>query len=170
MTIKIWKNLFNEYFKQILDYKNHKVFDVEHSIDRYRERVDDNLALYTALLKKGIDWIIQNKKENIEDRYIFISKKYGFGIQVHWRKDRYYNKFNAYSATTFSNDEMNFFTKADKKLFLENVYKLYNTKNIDKEYYRYRFEGDLDRETRLIDLDMFIEDNKIYHTYEIITL
>lgn len=171
----MYKKLFKEYFRKTLTYKSHEIFDTEHSLQRYVDRVSKDTTNYYLLLKKAIDWIIKNKKENIEDRYIFISRKNGFGIQVQWRKDRYSNLLNGYSATTFSNKEMNFFTKADKEVFLENMRKY--VKGLDKifestkdNYYMYRFENELKKETDLIALDMFIEDNKIYHTYELIKL
>ena len=37
--MKKYKSKFQEYFKQILSYKNYKIFDVEHSIERYNERI-----------------------------------------------------------------------------------------------------------------------------------
>lgn len=171
--MKKYKPELNEYFKRVLTYKRHEIFDVEHSIDRYNQRFDitgEYPELYFNLLKKGIDWVIKNNKENIEDRYIFISKKYGFGIQVHWREDRFTKEYNGYTATTFSNDEMNFFTKADKQVFLENCLP-HQVIGIEKGiYYTYKFEGNLKKETDLINLDMFIENGKVYHTYQLIKL
>jgi hypothetical protein len=172
--VRKYETQLKEYFKNILLYKNHNVYDIEHSIERFKERMTLlETPVYFNLLKKGIDYIIKNKLEKIEDRYIFISKKHGFGIQLHWRQDRYTKEFNGYSATTFSNDEMNFFTKADKEVFLENMNKQ-NGKLLKTDlvsiYYRYRFENELKEETDLIDMDMFIEKGKIYKTYKFIKL
>lgn len=171
--MKKYKPELNEYFKKVLTYKGHEIFDVEHSIDRYTQRFDitgEYPDLYFNLLKKGIDWVIKNNKENIEDRYIFISKKHGFGIQVHWREDRFTKEYNGYTATTFSNDEMNFFTKADKKVFLENCLP-HQVIGIEKGiYYNYKFKNELKEETDLVNLDMFIEEGKVYHTYQLIKL
>jgi len=182
--MKKYKSKFQEYFKQILSYKNHKIFDVEHSVERYKERIPiPDIPAYYNLLKKGINWIIERNKEYEEDRYIFISRKHGFGIQVHWREDRFSKEFNGYSATTFSNDEMNFFTKADKEVFLENfkinmidnkpkskLTELLAETSIDRIYYLYKFENELKEETELINMDMFIEDGKVYHTYKFVRL
>ena len=188
--MKKYKSQIQEYFKNVLSYKNHNIYDVEHSIIRFKERVSSlDILIYFNLLKKGIDWIIKSNKEKIEDRYIFISKKYGFGIQVEWRKDRYKNVFNGYSATTFSNNEMNFFTKADKEVFLENITKQHAPKNalfiidslssliekkckdqINSKYYSYKFENELKEETDLINMNMFIEQGIVYYTYIFIKL
>jgi len=75
--------ILKEYFKEVLhNYQGHNIYDTEHSVERYKERIGKDIFLYTKLLKKGINRIIENGKETIEDRYIFVSKKYGFGIQV----------------------------------------------------------------------------------------
>ena len=177
--------LLQEYFKEVLhDYQGHNVYDTEHSIARYNERVGKDIFLYTKLLKKGINWIITNNKENVEDRYIFISKKYNFGIQVEWRKDgNDKNKYNGYTATTLSQDEMHVFTKADKQLFLENIleycetykskfkYTLNKANDIlNNDYYRYVFQEGLKEEMNLCGFDLFIEAGKIYYTFELIEL
>jgi hypothetical protein len=174
--MKKYESQLQEYFKNVLTYKNHTVYDIEHSLARFKERLPLLEApVYFNLLKKGIDYLILSKLEKVEDRYIFISEKYDFGIQVHWREDRYKPIFNAYTATTFSNEEMNFFTKADKEVFLENVNKKLKNKLvmlefINRPYYRYRFKKELKEETELINMDMFIEYGKIYYTYKFIKL
>lgn len=164
---------FEEYFKEVLhDYQGHSVYDTEHSVARYHERVGKDIFLYTKLLKKGINWIINNKKEFVEDRYIFVSKKYGFGIQVHWRPDRNNSKqFDGYSATTLSEEEMEFFTKKDKQLFLEQLYFEESKEKALKTiqgYYRYAFTEELQKEMDLCGFDLFIEKGEIYHTFELI--
>lgn len=168
--------LLQEYFKEVLhDYQGHNVYDTEHSIARYHERVGKDIFLYMKLLKKGINWIISNNKENVEDRYIFVSKKYNFGIQIEWRKDRHdKNKYNGYTATTLSQDEMHVFTKSDKPLFLEHLLKteLKETANylVDKGYAHYEFQNELKEEMNLCGFDLFIEAGKIYYNFELIEL
>jgi len=175
--MKKWETILKEYFKEILNYNGHKIFDTEHSVARFKERMKTkDLSSYLVLLKKGINWIIDNEKENIEDRYIFVSKKNGFGIQVHWREDRYTDNFNGYSATTLSSAEMKYFLNADTELFLENIEKHHKIKNRKlakdsfKFYYRYVFEEDLRKEVDLINIDMFMEEEKIYYTYIFVKL
>lgn len=176
--MKPYKRKFNEYFKEVLNYRDHKIYDTEHSVARYKERVSDDLFSYERLLKKGINYIIEHQLENKEDRYIFVSKKYGFGIQVHWRKDdkRVRKGFDGYSATTLSNNEMKVFIQKDKEILLENVAYYNNLKSEDIEFFRtkgyarYEFEGELFKEIDLINIDYFIEEGQLYITYEVIKL
>ena len=174
---KYKKQQLQEFFKEVLNFRNHKIYDVEHSLARYKQRVGMNLFNYIKLLKKGINWIINNNLEVVNDRYIFISKKYGFGIQVHWGKDKINNIYNGYSATTFSNNEMNFFTKADKEIFLENSRNNYPKNYLLHEadinfgcYYSYEFNGELKKEVDLINMNMFIESGNVFYTYKFIEL
>lgn len=164
---------FNEYFKKILNFQNYSIFDVEHSVARYKERVGNDMFPYERVLKKGINWIIKNNKTEIEDRYIFISKKLGFGIQVHWREDRHTKSFNGYSATTLSNDEMKFFTKNDKRVFLENIqksgYSLKESTDIfEKGYTTFEFENELKEELELCGFSKWVEVNEIFTDCEVI--
>jgi len=168
--------ILKEYFREVLhDYQGHNIYDVEHSVARYHERVGKDIFIYNKLLKKGINWIIENNKEYVEDRYIFISKKYGFGIQVHWRQDRNNKRiFNGYSATTLSDDEMHVFTKKDKKLFLENL-KLSETSEdanylLEKGYARFEFAEDTQKEMDLCGIDLYIQSGEIHNNIELIIL
>lgn len=173
----MYKKLFkvDEAFIKVLTYKGHLIFDILHSIDRYKERVSNDLTAYYNLLKKGIDYILSHKLENVEEVYIFNSNKYGFGIQVEWRKDRNpkIKTLNGYSATTLSKDEMKFFKKADKKLFLENIAKTEGLKKakdiVDKGFAFYEFDKELKNELYSIHCDLFIESGEIFCTYKIIT-
>jgi len=173
--MKLYKKMFKEYFKKILDYKGYSIFDIQHSVERYKKRVSKDISLYNELLEKGIDWIINNKKEIIEDRYIFVSKKYKFGIQVHWRKGRNLQEgFNGYSATTLSQDEMKFFKEKDKQIFLEQ-FMLTESKQrsediYNKGYARYKFVENLQKEMDLCGFDLFVQSGKIYYTFELIEL
>ena len=168
--------ILKEYFKEVLhNYQGHNIYDTEHSVERYKERIGKDIFLYTKLLKKGINWIIENNKETIEDRYIFVSKKYGFGIQVEWRKDRNNTKiFNGYSATTLSKDEMKFFTKADKALFLENILLSESKEDaeylVNKGYCRYKFEENTKKELDLCEFDLYIQSGEIHYNFELIEL
>lgn len=173
----LYESKFEEYFKEVLhDYQGHNIYDTEHSVARYKERVGKDIFLYIKLLKKGINWIINNNKESIEDRYIFISKKYGFGIQVHWRSDRNNPKrFDGYSATTLSEDEMKIFTKKDKELFLENI-RFSTCKPIDidyvfnRGYHRFEFKEDTQKEMNLCGFDYYILSGEIYYNFELVEI
>jgi len=168
--------ILKEYFKEVLhNYRNHNIYDTEHSVLRFNERIGKDIFLYTKLLKKGINWIIENNKENVQDRYIFVSKKYGFGIQVEWRKDRNNIKlFNGYSATTLSKDEMHIFTKADKPLFLENVMLSESKEDteylVNKGYARYKFSEDIQKEFNLCGFDLYIQSGEVHYNFELIEL
>jgi hypothetical protein len=166
-----------EYFKKVLTYKGYFIYDTEHSVVRYHERVGEDITVYENLLKKGIDWLIDNKKTNIEDRYLWYSKEKSFGIQVHWRPDRNTKKYGGYTATTLSDNEMKILTQKDKKIFLENLKKFESDEKIcewifNNGYARYEFDEQLKEEMDLINYDMFIDgkNSNIYRTFELITL
>ena len=174
--LKRYKSL-DEYFKPILNYRGHTVADIDHSIARFKERMPDvNYFVYERLLKKAINWLYVNKKEGIEDRYIFCSKQYGFGIQLEWRRDRHNPKvLNGYTATTLSNNEMKYFTKNDKKVFVENFvkagYSLKESENIViKGFGRFEFEGELKAELQTIHYNLYIDEGSIRKDFELITL
>ena len=169
-----YKPLF-EHFEKILSYRGHNVYDTEHSVDRYKERVGRDIFLYEKLLKKSINWIIDNHKESMEDRYIFCSKRYGFGIQIHWRQDRIYKgTFNGYSATTLSDNEMKVFLNNDKQIFVEQIKESFS--NIDAEkfanihYYRFQFDKILEKEMSMCGFDWFMEEGEVYRNFELIVL
>lgn len=172
----MYESKFQEYFKKVLHgYQGHNIYDTEHSVARYNERVGKDIFIYMKLLKKGINWIINNKKEYTEDRYIFVSQKYGFGIQVHWRPDRDNIKvYNGFTATTLSNNEMKYVTKKDKKLFLENL--LLSESKEDAEYVlnngyaRFEFNEELQREMDICYYTMFIQSGEIYTDFELVEL
>ena len=112
--------------KKILDYKGYEIWDIEHSVERYNERVGLDIKIYTDLLKKAIDYLKSNHLLSIEDKYVFVSSIYEFGIQLNWRRDRKEPQvFKGYTATTFSENEMNNF-KGDSVKFLEKtiIYKI----------------------------------------------
>jgi len=173
--MKLYKSKLKEYFKKIYHYRKYDVFDTEHSIVRYKERVNKDIDIYYEHLEDAIDWLIKNKKQNIEDRYIFISKKYEFGVQLHWREKREVPEFAGFSATTFSKDELHFEKYKDKKVFLENLVKqginLKEAKeNLPTCFYMYRFEGELKEEMDLCYYDIFIEEGKVYKTFIVVKI
>jgi len=164
-----------EYFKIVLNYRGHFIADTEHSIDRFKERTNLSVFVYEKLLKKAVNWIYNNHRESIEDRYIFRSKKYGFGIQLEWRKDRKSGMLQGFTATTLSDNEMHFFTKKDKEVFVENFvkqgYSLEESKKvIDRGYGIFEFEKELEREMNLIGYTLFVECGEVYHNFEMIEL
>jgi len=164
-----------EYFKKIYHYRKYDIFDTEHSVARYKERIGKDIGIYQELLEDAIDWIVKNKKESTEDRYIFISKKHNFGIQIHWREKRENKEFAGFSATTLSKNEMEFEKYEDKKVFLENMVKQGRElkeakKNVNKYFYMYNFSGELKEEMDLCCYDIFIEEGKVYKTFEVVEL
>jgi len=174
-----FKELFQmkEYFKDILEFNGYKIYDTEHSVARYNERVGKDIFLYEKLLKKGIKYLIDNNLVSTTDNYIWYSKRYGFGIQIEWRKDRNTNKFGGYSATTLSEDEMKYFTKKDKKIFLESIWKEGYSKEdsmkiVERGYMRYEFNENLELQQELYDsmIDLFVQSGKIYHTCSLVEL
>ncbi len=174
--LKRYKSL-DEYFKPILNYRGHTVADIDHSIARFKERMPDvNYFVYERLLKKAINWLYDNKKEGVEDRYIFCSKQYGFGIQLEWRRDRHNPKvLNGYTATTLSNNEMKYFKFDDKKVFVENFiktgYSLEESKNIvNKGFGRFEFEGELKEELQTIHYNLYIDEGSIRKDFELIMI
>lgn len=172
--MSVYKPLF-EHFEKILSYRGHNVYDTEHSVNRYKERVGKDIFLYQKLLKKAINWIIDSNKEGIEDRYIFCSKRYRFGIQVHWRQDRVYKGiFHGYSATTLSDNEMKIFLNNDKQVFVEQIKESFS--DVDAEalantyFYRYQFDKILEKEMSICGFDWFIEEGEVYRNFELIML
>ena len=165
-----------EHFQKVLTYKGYSIYDVDHSVVRYNERIGKDIEVYNSLLKKGIDWLIDNKKTMTEDRYLWYSKPEGFGIQIHWRPDRKTKKYGGFSATTLSNDELKILTKNDKKIFLESLWKAGYSKEesmkiVERGYMRYRFNEDLEKEMNFIGYDMFVDGGPdVYLNFELITL
>lgn len=165
-----YKSKFTESANQVLFYRGFYIFDVNHSVERYNERVGKDIFLYEKLLKKGINWIIENKKEWVEDQYIFISKKYRFGIQVYWREDNQHKikGMNGWSTTTLSDNEMNYFRDNDKKLFLENIQKdetYEKAKEIfERGYSRFDFNGELKKELYECMIEKYVQSGQIYYS------
>lgn len=167
------KSKLNEHFKKVMTYKNIDFFDINHSIERFYDRVSGNIILYNTLVKKGIDYIIRSGKKSNEDRYIFMSKLHGFGIQVDYRQDRKTGKFACYSATTLSKNEMKFFTKKDKQLFLENIIKTGNdVRLLNEGYYKFDFidNNDLSEELLYCGYSLYIVSGKIETDFVIVAL
>ena len=168
---------FEEYFNKVFSYKGHDINDTRHSVEQFQLRTGLDIFQYYKLLEKGIDWIIKNKLETTEDRYIFFSKKNGYGIQVHWREDEHSRSgiFHGFSATTLSKDEMKFFTKKDRLLFLENIqsqgYSSQESINIfDKGYARFEFDTELQNKLDECRLEMFVQSGEVNITFELISL
>lgn len=160
--------VLKEYFNKVVYHKGFAIYDVLHSEERYKERVKLDIEIYKKLLENSIEWIIKNNKSNIEDSYIFISKKYGFGVQINWRKDLKTKKFNGYTATTLSEKEMKFVKREDKKIILEKVKKKYKNRFEEGVYTGIRFKESIQKELDLCGTMIFIEDKKLYVTREII--
>lgn len=158
--------LINEYYKLIDIYKNRKIVDIKHSEARFKERLPElDFCIWKDTIRKGIDKILIDYKDNT-DNYIIVNNKYNFGIQIHWRLDlKSTDKLNhAFTSTTLSNKEMKYVTKQDIKVFVEHL------KKIKKESYMksyYRLEN-IPLELREIHYDVFIENGKVFHTFEII--
>jgi uncharacterized protein (UPF0248 family) len=165
-----------EYFKQILHYKNHFIYDNFHSVQRYNERVKLDYSIYDQTLKNAVDWIIYNKKENVEDRYIFISKKYKFGIQIHWHEDikEKIKGLHDFTSTTLSENEMKYYKENDKEIFVEQLNQrdrhiLEKIKLEEIPYYRL-IKKIFQEQSVLETYELFIEHGKIYRTFELVDL
>lgn len=167
MKLKPYKSL-QEYFKFVYAYRGHQIFDTLHSVEQYRNRVDLDIIVYYNVLKKAIDYLYKNKKVDIEDRYIFRSKEYGFGIQLEWRRDRYdMRKLNGFTATTLSDKEMKYYTQADKEVFVEQNRKRGYTleesvESIEKSYNRLELPFNIEG------YDVFCECGKIYYNFDMV--
>lgn len=170
-----YKSEFKEYFKKIITFRDYTIFDTEHSVARFKERISNDMFLYEKLLKKGINYIIDNGLERISDRYMWYSSKYKFAIQVEWRMDREGRKFGGYSATCLSEKEMSFFTKKDKKILLENIQKYESAKRskdifkhgyFNFEYPTKEFQEEMDR----VHYNMFVQEDIIYYDFTLVNL
>lgn len=167
------KFMLQEYFQPVLTFQGYTIYDIEHSVKRFKERLKLPLFYYEKLLKKAILWLVKNKKDTIEDRYIFVSNKYNFGIQLDWRKDRKDNKFAGFTATTLSDKEMNFFKYDDKKIIIETLkhkgLPLTEAKKLIQNeigYFRIKTPKILDK----IGYSIFYENGKIYYTFNVVRL
>lgn len=159
---------------KILSYKGYSIFDTGHSLKRFTDLVSDEKSLYNELLCNAIRWMIDNKKVDIEDRYIFKSIKHGFGIQLDWIisiQDESQNY--GYTCTSFSKKEMDTILGIDKDAFVNNFIQcgetIENSRNIvEKGYGRFNFNQELQDELNLIGMDVFVQDGLVHYTYEII--
>jgi hypothetical protein len=180
----MYKKFFKEYFKKVLNYKGRNIYDTEHSIERFKERMPGlDLNIYYTALKQGIDKILKDYKDE-RNQFIVASEKYGFGIQIDWRSDLKNPKDktnHGYSATTLDPKENKLYTKNDKKLFVEQVKKYGVVKNTsegrkEKVYYNiplkniqyFRLEHLDYLKEDMIGFDVFMEYEEIFRTFEII--
>jgi hypothetical protein len=159
------KTLYFEYFKHVLTFRGRNVFDVEHSIEQYNNRVGVSISVWEDTVKKGIDKIINQYNDN-SDNYIIRNKKYNFGIQLHWRPDfKSGDNYNhGFTATTLGFNELNYYTKNDKEIFVEQLNR-YKKGSYEKSYLRLKH---IDKDMQKLNYNIFIECDKIYHEYEII--
>jgi len=168
---------FKEDFTKILEFLGYAIYDTDHSVARYNERIGKKLFLYEKLLKKGIKYLVDNNLTQKENKYIWYSEKYGFGIQVHWRTGRENDIFGGYSATTLSDDEMKYFKYNDKKIFLESLWKEgyskeYSMEVVERGYMRYGFKENLELKQELYDnmIDLYVQSGKVYYTFKLLEL
>lgn len=126
--------------------------------------------LYTHLLKKGIDKIIDDGDKI--DQYIITSKKFGLGIQIEWRRDRSGKpKPQGYSATSLGPETMKW-AKGDKKIFVER-YKLIHPKTLfrestDIELVFHRFDWPDELTDVMFPAYVFLENSKIFRTFQFV--
>ncbi len=167
------KIIIREYFKPILTFEGYTIYDVEHSVERFTQRLPLSLFHYEKVLKKAILWLINNNKDKVEDRYIFISNRHKFGIQVDWRKDKKDNKFAGFTATTLSDKEMNFVKYNDNKIIVEsfkkNGFSLKEAREFLKNQIGY-CNLKVSRELKNIGYNIFYEDGKVYYTFNVVKL
>lgn len=154
------KNLYFEYFNHLFNYYDRKVIDIRHSIERFDNRVGLPKSIWQDTIEKGIDKIISDYND-AEDNYIIVSKKYNFGIQVHWRPDvKEYDKIkHAFTATTLSKNELNYYINDDVEVLVENFRR-------NKSSY-FRLEH-IDEDMRELNYNLFVECGEVFHEYETI--
>ncbi len=169
--MKKYKNKLEEYFEKLLQYKGKYIFDDDHSLARFKERMPQlPEEIYYDYLKKIIDWVLTKNRDDKEERFIFISKKYNFGIQMHWREDRkgIIKGFNGYTSTTLSQKELTHVLMKDRRIFLEQALKEgFKEKEInnaiDKAYLFYDLPKYLQEE--IGSYESFYECGKHYFTF-----
>ena len=157
--------IINEYFKKVLSHKGFNIFDVNHSEKRFEDRVSSDMSLYQNHLKKAIDWLIKNNKENTEDRYVFLDKNKTFGIQIEWRIDFKSKEFAGFSATSFGKDQMKYFTKDDKEILLEQLKEDCYSKDMERYF---KTEGSYwlrSDDLSECNFGIFMEKGKVYRDF-----
>lgn len=123
--MKNFKNLSQlfEYFKKIHSYKGRNVFDVEHSIVRFKERFPDlDMKDYYKTLEEGIDLIMDVFKDS-SGKFIIVSRSKKIAIQLEWRKDTKSkdNLNHGFTATTLHSEDQDKVLKKDTKIKVESI-------------------------------------------------
>jgi hypothetical protein len=175
MKTKLYKRKFNEYSKKLFTYKGRNFFDIEHSIDRFKERFPEyTIEDYITVAHRGIDLILDLFKDS-KGKYIIVSKSKYISLQIEWRLDKKGNdrKNHGFSATTLDYRIHKKEMKGDTKLFVEDYKKhklecgFYTTdyKQMIKEtgYYDIKIK-------ECPDYKVYIKEGKIYKNFTIIEI
>lgn len=162
--MKKYRFTLNEHFKKILSYRQRNIYDIEHSVTRFHERFPELTDKdYFNALQDGIDIILQVFKDSTQ-KYIIISKKRGFGIQLDWRKDKKSrdNINQGYTATTLDVNLHKKLLANDRKLFVEEI-KKYNL----QEWFKSGLTiNEVMKETGYIDIKLPECDNYVVYLNE----
>lgn len=187
MEIKLTKEQ-KEYFKTasglvsiieskdpIFSYMGRFVYDLKHSQSEFIKHTNKPLTLWVSTLKKGINKILTEYKDE-DNNYIIVHNKYKFGIVLEWRKDLYdtTGKNNGYSPTTLGSNEREYYTKNDIEIFVEQLKKIElrerKTDNIVEDINKIPYHK-LEHINKIMEeykFDMFIQSGEVKHCYNIV--
>ena len=84
--------ILNENFELLMEYRNYRIYDANHTVKRFEERIELESKVLFDFIKKCIDYLIDNNLSEKENRYCFVSNKYKFKLPMEWRSDRNNNK------------------------------------------------------------------------------
>lgn len=169
-----YKKIFKEYNKKLFSYKGRNVWDIEHSVDRFKERFPQyTFEDYKKIVEDGIDGILSTFKDS-RAKYIIVSREKRVAVQLEWRRDKKHDdgKNHGYSATTLDIDKHSKELKMDTKLFVEEIkkYKLENcfeSKQYPKMVKEIGYMGiPLSEECK--DYEVYVKLGKVYKNFEII--
>ena len=172
--MKKYKPSLKEYSKLIYFYRGHEVFDVEHSVERFRERFPElSIRDYNKALEEGINIILDILKDS-SGKYFLESKSKHFAIQFDWSQDKKkQNKINCgKTATTLDARIHKKELQKDRRLFVEDFKKNHiethftttSFKEIIKQMYYY---GRMVSE-ECKDYKVYIQEGKVKANYRVI--
>ena len=163
-----------EYFRTLFKYRNRKINDINHSLDRFNERFPQyTFADYKKVIEKGVDIILDIFKDSV-NKYLIISKSTDIAVQLEWRKDKKFkdNINHGFTATTLNSRIHKQLLQKDKKIFVEdfkkfNVYKWFEhkeNKKMIKEIGYYAINLDKDCE----DYKIYLKEGEVHTNFKII--
>ena len=123
--MKKYKPQLKEFSTKLFSYKGRNIFDINHSIERFHERLPGlTLDVWENVCKDGIDTILDIFRDS-SGKYIIVSNSTNIAIQLEWRKDKKKNdgKNHGFTATTLDYEIQKKEIKGDRKLFVEIIKK-----------------------------------------------